>query len=150
MPLTPEQIKQKRKEEYEPFRRKLDAVETIVKADHTARWFRTMLFLKRLERSIEKNPDQYTENMRAFYEVVVPTVLRHLTAEVESENSPTTSAHEAILRISEEIPRGLTLEHEAAKVVTRSLDEWVDAEPLLSFAEWEHNGTRGRSLEIAD
>ena len=101
MPLTPEQIKQKRKEEYEPFRRKLDGVETIIKADHTAWWFRTMLFLKRLERSIAKDPDQYPENIRAFYELIGPTILQHLATEVGSQNSTATSAHEVILRISE-------------------------------------------------
>ena len=150
MPLTPEQIKQKRKEEYEPFRRKLDGVETIIKADHTAWWFRTMLFLKRLERSIAKDPDQYPENIRAFYELIGPTILQHLATEVGSQNSTATSAHEVILRISEEIPRGLTLEHEAAEVVRYSLDDLVDSHSSLSFADWERHGRSGKALQITD
>lgn len=150
MPLSKEQIQTIRKQNYEPFRKKLDAVEDIVQAGHESWWFRTMLFLKRFERFVATNPDVLTPEMKHFYESVLPMAIQHLSAEVSSELSTALGAHEAVLRISEEIPRSDALEHEPAEVRSLSLEEIVEQYPAVSFAEWETNGRQGRALQILD
>lgn len=150
MPLSKEQIQTIRKENYEPFRKKLDVVEDIVQADHESWWFRTMLFLKRFERYVHHNPDAFTPEMRRFYQTVLPMVITHLSAEVGSHVPTALGAHEAILRISEEIPRSDPLEHEPAEVVRFSLDEVVAKYSAVSFTQWNENGRTGRALQITD
>ena len=150
MAMTPEKIQLIRETQYEPFRAQMDHLEEIISSDHDNWWFRTMLFLGRLQRAAVTTPEQFPEGMLQFVEQMVQQVQSRLADEVGAEGDPVVRAHEVVLDISDRMPSVETREHEAVTVMTKPLEELVAEHPQLEFSTWEKNGQTRRALTIFD
>lgn len=150
MPLSKEQITTIRKQEYEPFRQKLDVVENIITADHESWWFRTMLFLRRLQRSLEQHPEEYTEGIHQYATQLVAQIIAELATEVDKEGDSVLRGHEAILRISEGVPVGQQIEIPRVRVRSMSLSTLAQKSDKVSIITMETKTGERRGLRILD
>lgn len=150
MPLSRQEINTIRKKEYEPFRKQLDIVENIIDGNHEAWWFRTMLFLRRLQRSLKKNPEQYSDQTQVFVSTLIAQIISELALQVKSDETHSKNGHEVILALSEEIPKGLQLETNAVHVTARPLEELVQQYERISFIQLEGQDEYRRGIRILD
>ncbi len=149
MPRSLERIRTEREERYEPLREILDKLERVTEGSRDNWWFRTVLILKRLERSVNDNPEQYPESMVQFVHEVMEPTLELLKGELGAEGNPIARAHELVLQLSESLPETTPPKEEEVEVHSINLDEIVNLYSQVEYAEW-NNGSQRKALKIYD
>jgi hypothetical protein len=139
-----EKIKQIREEKYQPLEERIfDPAEEILEKPLDHWWFRTMLLLKRSEKSLEEEPEKYPTPIRGFLSDNLGLMIETLRQEVEVEAETTKRAHDVIFDISKRFMEPEPEEKEGKlEIFQVTIDGLVDQLDRVSYTQWQDDQQR--------
>ncbi len=143
------EIEQIREEKYQPLKtRILEKAEEIIQTPAEGWWFKTMLLLKRTEKSLKEGEGEYPSEISGFLSENLKPTIDTLSKEVETDGETTKRAHDVIFELSKCFTEP-DVEKEELTIHQVSLDTIVSQLDRVSYESWKEDKQR-KAIAIQD